>query len=183
MNIFYLDQSPKLAAEYHCDKHVVKMILETAQLLSTAHRILDGSLYIDKTKNGRSIKRWEMESSKMESVLYKATHANHPSAVWCRESLQNYQWLYELFKELSSEYEYRYGRVHLSWEKLGDILKNPPKNIKDMGATPIKQAMPDEFKDPDGVQAYRNYYIGAKSGFSVWTKREVPEFMEEHVIA
>ena len=86
MNIFYLDKDPKKCAEMHCDKHVVKMILEYAQLLSTAHRVLDGNEWADHVG------------------LYKATHKNHPSAIWARESAGNYFWLNKLFQELCKEY-------------------------------------------------------------------------------
>jgi len=99
MNIFFLDTDPKTAAQQHCDKHVVKMIIEYAQLLSTAHRILDGNLYLDKTANGRNIKRWRLDDYR-ESILYKASHINHPSAIWAREDLSHYQWLWNLASEL-----------------------------------------------------------------------------------
>ena len=90
MNIFALSTDPIQSAEMMCDKHVVKMIIETAQLLSTAHRILDGEEYTDRTANGRRIKRWLHPNSNMESTLYKASHINHPSAVWARKSNNNY---------------------------------------------------------------------------------------------
>ena len=82
MNIFALSSDPFESAQMMCDKHVVKMIIETAQLLSTAHRVLDGEQYTDKTSNGRSIQRWRLtDAYDMENSLYKATHINHPSAV------------------------------------------------------------------------------------------------------
>ena len=84
MNIFYLDTNPIKAAELHCDKHVVKMIIEYAQLMSTAHRVLDGELYEDRTANNRRIKRWRLNNNDMENVVYKASHINHPSAIWTR---------------------------------------------------------------------------------------------------
>ena len=81
MNIFYLNEQPQPCAEMHCDKHVVKMIIEYAQLLSTCHRVLDGEEYYDKTANGRRIKRWKMDDPFMEACLYKASHVNHPSNI------------------------------------------------------------------------------------------------------
>ena len=81
MNIFYLDPDPRTCAEMHCDKHVVKMIIEYAQLMSTAHRVIDGTEYTDMTANGRRIKRWRLDDDR-ESILYKASHINHPSAIW-----------------------------------------------------------------------------------------------------
>ena len=86
MNIFYLSHNTQECAEMHVDKHVVKMILEYSQLLSTAHRVLDGVEYIDNS-SGRKIKRWKLNWSAFEDTLYKATHINHPSAVWCRQIL------------------------------------------------------------------------------------------------
>ena len=176
MNIFFLDKDPQLAAEYHHDKHVVKMILETAQLLSTAHRVLDGEQYIDQS-TGRKIKRWKMDNDLMENGLYKATHINHPSNVWARTSKDNYIWLYRLFANLCMEYTHRYGKVHATNLKLSHLLGNPPKNIKDIGMTSLPQAMPDEYKTEDSVKAYRNYYIGAKKQQSKYTNRDVPTWL------
>ena len=101
MNIFYLDHDHTTCAKYHNDKHCVKMILEYAQLLCTAHRELDG------------------DNCMHPDVLYKATHKNHPSAVWTRQCSRNYIWLYYLWRELCKEYTYRYGKEHASWTKLG----------------------------------------------------------------
>lgn len=173
MNIFFLDENPQLAAEAHHDKHVIKMILETAQLLSTAHRVLDGVQYIDQS-TGRKITRWKMNDQYMEEQLYKATHVNHPSNIWARASKENYQWLYCLFVSLCNEYTYRYGKIHATCIKLGKILGKIPSNIATNGLTKMPQAMPDEYKDFDSVQAYRNYYIGSKKQQSKYTKRDVP---------
>lgn len=177
MNIFFLDKDPQLAAEYHHDKHVVKMILETAQLLSTAHRVIDGEQYIDQS-TGRKIKRWKMSDQSIDDVMYKATHMNHPSNVWARESKDNYMWLYRLFINLCNEYTHRYGKVHATYNKLAFILSQPPKNIKDIGITNMPQAMPDEYKNVDSVIAYRAYYCGAKKDQSKYTKREVPNWLK-----
>ena len=176
MNIFFLDKDPYIAAEYHHDKHVVKMILETAQLLSTAHRMLDGEHYID-CSSGRKIQRWKMKDQFMDERLYKSTHMNHPSNVWARETKENYIWLYKLFAALCHEYTHRYGKVHETCKKLAVILSQPPKNIKDGCMTKMPQAMPDEYKTQDSVQAYRNYYIGSKKQQSKYTKRDVPSWL------
>ena len=101
MNIFYLSAYPDQCAEMHCDKHVCKMIIEYAQIMSTAHRVLDGEEYYGRTKNGRRIKRWKMNSN-LEDILYKASHVNHPSNQWVRASWRNYQWLYVLDETLRS---------------------------------------------------------------------------------
>ena len=180
MNIFYLDQHPKIAAEYHCDKHVVKMIIEYAQLLSTAHRILDGYLYIDKTANGRNIKRWKLHDPR-EPILYKASHINHPSAIWVRESLDHYQWLWNLAMELCQEYRHRYGGKTDKQHKTSLVIQNlsfAPNNIPRIGLfTEPPQAMPEDAKVPgDSIAAYRNYYKKHKVRFAKWTNREIPSW-------
>ncbi len=156
MNIFYLHPNPQTAARMHCDKHCVKMILEYTQLLSTAHRVLDGD---DANPN-----------------VYKIAHKNHPSTIWTRSSKQHYKWLFRLFRKLNIEYGIRYGKVHKSWEKLNDILKFPPKNIKDNGWVDPPQCMPDYCKKPDTVEAYRNYYILEKKRFATWKNNQEPEW-------
>jgi hypothetical protein len=100
MNIFYLDENYETAAKQHLDKHVVKMIIEYAQLMSTAHRVIDGTQWYDKTAAGRRIARWEHPNSEQDQILYKASHINHPSGIWARESFSNYMWLYSLWEEL-----------------------------------------------------------------------------------
>jgi len=181
MNIFYLDRNPTKAAEYHVDKHCVKMILETCQLLSTAHRVLDGDQVMGKTATGRNIKRWILSDERNET-LYTATHVNHPSAVWCRQSKQNYDWLALLLTNLCSEYTYRYGKVH-KCEEIGlvaRLLSVAPKNIPDGPFTDPTPAMPDQYKvKGDGVQSYRNYYNGEKQRMFSWKKRQVPEFINK----
>jgi hypothetical protein len=154
MNIFMLDRSPTLAANYHCDKHVVKMILEYAQLLSTAHRELDD---IDD-----------------DDVLYRKTHVNHPSGIWVRESSSNYGWLYNLFVSCCAEYTRRYGKVHLTQTKLLSRLSHLPDNIPDGDLTPMRLAMPDECKLDDPVAAYRGYYKSHKADIAVWNYSKTP---------
>ena len=166
MNIFFLDKSPDDAAEMHCDKHIVKMILEYSQLLSTAHRVLDGD--------------------DVHPDLYKIAHKNHPSTIWTRSSIQHYSWLYRLFRMVSAEYSLRYSnsefKVHKSWDKLGKILEWSPKNIKDTGWTDPPQCMPDYCKDDDVVKAYRNYYILEKSNFAVWKYSRTQKWYEQGLV-
>ena len=174
MNIFILSDSPQESAEMHCDKHTCKMIIEYAQLLSTAHRVLDGDPYLDKTKNGRSIKRWRLD--KYEDVLYIAHSPNHPSAIWVRQTSNNYSWLYQLWFALCKEYEYRYGREHLTFTKLKYVIGFPPKNIAKGNMTEMPQAMPDHCKMDNPINAYRNYYKIEKKNFAKWTKRQIPNW-------
>lgn len=184
MNIFYLHKDPVKAAEMHVDKHVVKMILESCQLLSTAHRILDGKQIMGKTKTGRNVKRWILPEDfliDMNDVIYQATHVNHPSAVWARHSKANYMWLHELLDALCNEYTYRYGKVHkCEADGLVNILSMPPINIPDLSFTEPTPAMPDQYKvSEDSIQSYRNYYNGEKQRMFSWKKRSVPEFINK----
>jgi len=154
MNIFFLDMDVKKCAEYHCDKHVVKMILETAQLLCGVHHMTD---------------------QVTDQVPYKLSHKNHPCSIWVRESLSNYLYLCELGLALGEEYTYRYGKKHKSVEVLEWCLSNRP-NIKDIGFTTPPLAMPDEYKVDSVVESYRNYYKGAKSEIVSWKNRETPDW-------
>lgn len=157
----------------HLDKHVVKMIIEYAQLMSTAHRMIDGEQYIDKTANNRSIKRWRLHDDR-ELSLMKASHVNHPSAVWTRDNTENYMWLFAMWSHLCDEYTFRYGKRHACSRLLSD-LSVPPMNMKMGQFYEPTPAMPDECKIPnDSLASYHKYYIERKNHFARWTKREVP---------
>jgi len=182
MNIFYLDRDPKVCAEMHNDKHCIKMILEYAQLLSTAHRVIDGSQYIGLTKTGRKQVRYILPDDR-ESILYSATHINHPSAVWVRQSADNYMWLAELLEYCCDEYTFRYGKTHkVQLTGLMQALKNNiPKNISNNPFTEPTPAMPDECKVPgDSLQSYRNYYNMNKQHLAKWNgkinSRQAPQW-------
>jgi hypothetical protein len=149
------------------------MILETAQLLSTAHRVLDGDQYTDATGK-RKIQRWDLLPPM--DKLYKATHVNHPSSVWARSSNNNYNWLYCHFIALLNEYAYRYGKHH-KCEFLIDLLRSPPRNIAIGYLTQVTPAMPAEYITASSVEAYRSYYKTGKKHLHKWTKREAPEWM------
>ena len=163
MNIFYLHDSPAVCAEMHNDKHCIKMILEYSQLLSTAHRVLDGvNNVLPDNRN---------------DYLYKTTHVNHPSAIWVRRCYENYNWLVELLECLHAEYTYRYGKVHKS-EALLDFLTSPPDNIPyNESFTEPTPAMPDECKIPnDSIASYRGYYINHKAHLASWKNRSIPNW-------
>ena len=178
MNIFALDKDPTQAAVMQVDKHVVKMILETAQLLCTAHRILDGTQYTDKTKTGRNVKRWRLDDPISDMRLHSATHINHPSAVWCRQTSGNYEWLYHHFQALCLEYSYRYGKYHKTMGMLWDELSILPRNIPQGNLQPFAVAMaPQYIVSEDPVTNYRNYYKQGKAHLHKWTKRSMPEWM------
>lgn len=154
MNIFYLAPTPREAAQLHCDKHVVKMILETAQILATVHHT-----------HGN------------HEVTYKATHVNHPSVKWAAATRANYLWLHKLGLELCAEYYYRYGKIHKCHQYLIGELYFPPTDQPDGEWSEPPACMPDEYKTDDIVQSYKNYYRGAKSQFAKWTNRDTPDFM------
>ena len=154
MNIFILDKDVKKCAQYHCDKHVVKMILETAQLLCGVHHVT---------------------AQVTDQVPYKLSHKNHPCAIWTRESLSNYLYLCELGLALCDEYTHRYGKRHKSLQVILWCINNRP-NIPDKEFTEPAKAMPEEYKVKSVVDSYRNYYRGAKSGFTTWNNRDIPKW-------
>jgi hypothetical protein len=175
MNIFVLDNDPVKSAQMMCDKHVVKMIVETAQMLSTVHRYLDGQQYIDVSANNRRIKRWNHPNH--DQFLYKSVMLNHPCTVWARTSHMNYNWLAVHGTALCNEYEHRYKSIHLTTPLMMWLRTHQPSNIAHGDLTQFAQAMPDQYRvEGDAVQAYRNYYIGEKAGFAKWTNREIPEW-------
>jgi hypothetical protein len=174
MNRFILDTDPATAAMYHCDKHVVKMILEESQMLSTAHRIIDGVEVAGKSKTGRNVKRWTLTDERNES-LYQATHVNHPCTQWSMQTNNNYNWSVCLLSDLLKEYTYRYGKRHKCGE-LFDLLSKPPRNISFGPLTQFPQAMPEDCKREKAVDGYRAYYINHKARFAKWTNRSVPDW-------
>ena len=178
MNLFYLHKEPEVSATLHCDKHVVKMIIEYAQMLSTAHRMLDGEAYYGLSKNGRKIQRWRLDSDR-EDILYKASHINHPSTRWVRENAIQYQYAYDMFTNLCDEYTYRYGKVHMTDSKLRNLLDNIPNNIQLGEWSEPPQCMPDDVKvENNSLQAYHKYYREYKKSFAKWTNQVTSKFME-----
>ena len=154
MNIFYLHKDPAEAAKLQYNKHVVKMILESAQMLCTAHHEIMGD---------------------DANVPYKRAHVNHPSTVWARRSAQNYVWLYDHFVALAQEYKKRYGKDHLSYTKCEPYLRFLPGGLPYTGFTQPPQAMPDEYKDECSLQAYWNYYINDKKHIANLNKEKLYE--------
>lgn len=201
MNIFYLSEDPAEAARFMVDRHIVKMPTESAQMLSTTHRVLDGRISVFKYTNElgreREKKMFVMAGETVELVtvktktgvrrkpayvspdgptLYSPTHANHPSAKWTMSGVEQYNWHYELLQEMLKEYTFRYGKIH-GVSKLLGLLKRAPRNIpKGTMWTPPALAMPDQYKTDDHVESYRKYYIGEKSGFARWKNRPTPEW-------
>ena len=180
MNVFYIDRDPKLCAEWAVDSHCVKMILESAQLLSTAHRLLDGVEYTDKTKTGRNVKRWRLPDDR-DTKLYSATHINHPSAVWARESNNKYNWLWCYLYEHCKEYTYRYGKIHkVEQSGLMKALQTPPHNIPiDYFMQPPSAMDPKYVISDNAVENYRNYYKVGKAHLHKWKNRQPPAWIME----
>ena len=176
MNIFYLDPNPKTCAEMHVSKHVVKMIIEYAQLMSTAHRVLDGNPGVSLSDSGRKRQTYTLNDGR-DGLLYSATHLNHPSAIWVRENIENYNWLYDMWSHLLDEYTYRYGKIHAT-ARLKDALFAAPYHIKDGEFFAPTPAMPAELKivadntlpgrKYDVLKSYHNYYNVEKRSFASW---------------
>jgi hypothetical protein len=159
MNIFILDEEPKTAALYHCDKHVGTMIKEAAQMMSAAHR----------------------KNEKVLDKIYKAGWLKHPCTKWVETSEENYEWLYELYCQLGEQFYLRFGKHHASYKLLKDVLAEVPPDIPCIGLTAFAQAMSDKYRDPsNAITAYRNYYLDLKIVFSSWTSpSKVPAWVIE----
>jgi len=160
MNIFILDNDIDTCARYHVDKHCVKMILETTQLLNNA-MITGDSNY---------------------TPVYRQTHKNHPCSLWAYESINNFNWLVKLGLSLCEEYTYRYGKIHKCQSLLENFLQASDKlSLPKIGMTPFKLCMPDKYKVKDPVESYRNYYRGDKAYIAKWSKREQPEWWNANI--
>ncbi|AWK87734.1 pyrimidine dimer DNA glycosylase/endonuclease V [Azospirillum thermophilum] len=156
MNIFFLDRDPAAAARLHCDKHVGKMLVEAAQMMSTALRL------------------------RRAEVGYRVAYANHPVTLWVRAGAENYRWTLELADALAEEFRYRFGRVHRTSEVLGPLRDGADwRALLGPGvASPPPLCMPDAWKVPgDPVASYRAFYRAEKAHFARYTRRPVPDFM------
>lgn len=199
VNIFFTDKNPQLAAQNLCDQHVIKMILESAQMLSTTYRELYGELAVQ--DKGKTVRKLPLP---MEAILYKSTHVNHPMNVWLRNDPANYAWLVSHFWFLCAEYSYRYkGKVHATQTRMGLTLNqcmtkyrgtSAPAGLSHAQSDPwIWEAinvmpplcMPDEYKTVSVVESYRAYMRGEKLMFGTkhprpakWTRRARPEWYE-----
>ena len=153
MNIFVLDKEPEIAAICHCDKHVVKMVLEAAQIMCTTCHLLGNK------------------------APYKPTHPNHPCRIWSQKTLGNWLWLRRYGLALAQEYTRRYNKDHKSGKVILEITQ--PYGIdSSLEVTPFEQCMPDQYKVVgDPVQAYRNYYIGDKLAICTYTRTDWPEWL------
>ena len=152
MNIFVLSDNFEECAEWHLDKHIVKMPLESAQLLCTA-------LHYNGDMN----------------TLYKPTYRKHPCAIWAAKNRNNFLWLCNLGKAICAEYTYRYGKIH-KCERVIEQCEKSYAILPDEPMTPFAQAMPIVYKNPDAITAYRTYYRSDKRHIAKWSKRQVPDW-------
>lgn len=164
MNIFALDENPLTAAQMLCNKHVVKLIVESAQILSTAiHQINQERLGFD--------------ASSRYVRLYKPTHQKHPAVKWVRESIHNTDWLFHHANALIMEYTARYHKSHKTCRVMEEIAQLRWGMWKGFGDwrqhTPFAQCMPEKYRSDDAVVAYRAYYIGEKAKFAKWAPHAV----------
>lgn len=148
MNIFVLDHDPETCAKYHTDRHVVKMILESAQMLCNC---------FDE-----------------DSVPYKRTHYNHSCSAWVRQSVANYEWLLQLAKYLCREYFIRYNKIHKTESVISSLMGRTPTNIPNIGLTPFTLTMPQQYRSGSATTSYRNYYLGEKQHLFSWKYRPTP---------
>lgn len=157
MNIFFLDRDLRRAVRYHSDQHVVKMALETAQILCSV------------------LWRYGLEAP------YKETHAHHPCVLWAGDSLRHYLWAKRFGMALCNEYAYRFGKVHKCRAVISSLPDAP--DIPDQGWRDPPQAMPEEYRSEDAIGGYRRYYRAEKAVFpgkgpATWSKRHTPPFMK-----
>lgn len=188
MNIFVLDKSPSKAAEYHNDKHVVKMILETAQVLSTVYYT---TLGITQQKQGKQMRD---ELTKMYSTFprenfYALSHLNHPSCKWVQYSIDNWKWLLLLGQELCKEYTKRYGKIHACQQVIEWFRENPPvvntvECDRWWASEPTIPANATSIKEhpifqtwEQAISTYRQYYKVDKRHLAQW-KTQIPEWYD-----
>ena len=174
----------------HNDRHVVKMVLESAQLLSTAHRVIDGMPYRTTAPSGKIKSIISLPGERVIELTeptfklgiankqcYLATHVNHPCARWVRESRSNYDWLFQLMLELDVERRKRFNpAVGKTVREFGWFLARPPGGLQDIGFTEPAQAMPEHLRGGDPVEAYRRYYRLHKQHLAKWSRRERPSW-------
>ena len=162
MNIFFLDKTPELSAEMLCDKHIPKMLLESAQMLSTAVRKYEK----------------ETDTTPLAKPIYKSAYPNHPMTKWVGETKGNFEWALENAIYIHEEYRFRFNKNHKSYKVIKNIINfELQAHLPGGDMTTPPQCMPDEYKDNNYVTAYRNYYKGEKEYFAKWEKgRQQPEW-------
>jgi hypothetical protein len=181
MNIFILDTDPTECAKMHNDVHVRKMIVESAQMLSTCYRMLHGDEQKRPSASGKTTQKyWELEVPFLEEKLYKAVHVNHPCTIWTRQSQAHWDWHVQLFLALCEEYAYRFGKIHKTDKELANLLSMLDPQIPEkqfLGFVTAMDQYPWCIVLGDAVQSYRNYYVDQKLSFTSYTKRNAPDWL------
>lgn len=188
MNIFILHENPKEAAIMHCERHILKMIIEHTQMLAAAYYHTIGisrkkEIAENQEKVSQLFKGFPRKDEDGNDKPYAITHVNHPCTVWTRESLTNFNWLLDCTKYMCEEFTYRYGGKH-SVEFIIDWMYENPPNLKDIGLTEFAQAMPDVYKSDSATEAYRKYYAYKTTYMKVnWKLEErIPNWWNESFI-
>lgn len=187
MNLFYLDHDLDKCAEYHVDRHVGKMILEAAQLLTTALWVdkyigfVPRKLTSEETGVLNEVKRNEPSIDDRVFTRYLATHYSHPSAIWVRSSLENFYWTVNYANALNDEGMYRGYKYHASCAEVNRMPE--PTRLPQLGFTKPALAMPDELKSDDVVASYRKFYMLDKGPFASWKRRGKPDWWDDDLVA
>jgi hypothetical protein len=178
VNIFYLDNNPKLCAQMHADVHCNKMVAEYCQILSSAHRLIDGRETVKTDNKGRETIVWQLPDNRDE-ILLAVSEPNQPINEWARANSGNYQWVFDLTQEVCNQFEQRNGKHHiLVREGLLAALQSPPKNIQTGDFYVPPQALPDKFKiEGETIKAYRNFYKSKGEKLLKWRKSNAPDWL------
>lgn len=189
MNIFVLHPNPRKSARWHVDKHVIKMLLETCQLLYTAHWVVaypelkqhKSPVALSRAQKGLSVPA-SMESapcSSLGQIGYRPCHVLHPCAVWTRQTAGNYHWLSRLGLHLAEEYLYRFGKHHACEEHIRWLHEHRPA-LRPYPRRPFAIAMAEEYRiSKNPIICYRHYYRTSKAerGLIRYTGRHVPHWL------
>ena len=192
MNIFVLHEDPKIAAQMHCERHILKMIIEHTQMMAaTYYHTLGISRKKEILENQEKVSTlfsgFPRKDENGNDKPYMISHVNHPCTVWTRTSLSNFNWLLDCTKAMCEEFTYRYKGKHSVEAIIDWMYQNPPK-IEDIGLTPFAQAMPDFYKGSDVTEAYHKYYAFKTTYMKVnWKLEEripswwTPELISESI--
>jgi hypothetical protein len=187
MNIFVLHEDPRIAAEMHCDKHAVKMIIEHTQMMATAYYSTLGILrkkeILERQDDVKTLfQGWPRKHEDGSDWPYSVTHINHPCTIWTRESIENFNWMWECNNHLCDVYQYRWGRQH-SIKAIMQWMKDNPPNLLSKGQTPFAMAFPDCYKEFGPIEGYRKYYAMKTTYMKLqWRYSETPEWWTEDFI-
>jgi hypothetical protein len=186
MNLFFLDRDLDRCAEYHIDKHVTKMVLEAAQLLTTTVWVDKYVGYVPRKLTSEElgvineVKRQQPSIENRTFTRYLPTHPNHPSAIWVRSSLEHFYWTINYANALTDEGVYRGFKRHASCEEVNKLPE--PTRLVDAGWADPTLAMPEHLKGPDHIQAYRMFYMLDKYPFASWKVRGKPYWWDDNIV-